>query len=221
MTYNAVIGTTLDQELNIAFQILQYALLSAPGAVLKQALLDKGIAKEVYGSYDDSLYQPVLTIGLKKSNLESKQVFLDTVQEVLQRVVKEGIDPKALLAGINSYEFNHREADFGRMPKGLIYGFYTLQSWLYDDQAPFAHLEANDVFATLRTKMNEGYFEQLIEQYLLQNTHTSFVAVTPDKGLNQRKEEALRTRLKSYQSSLNETEIAELVQNERACGLSK
>ncbi|WP_416294979.1 insulinase family protein [Paenibacillus illinoisensis] len=212
LTYNAVIGTTLDQELNIAFQILQYALLSAPGAVLKQALLDKGIAKEVYGSYDDSLYQPVLTIGLKKSNLESKQVFLDTVQEVLQRVVKEGIDPKALLAGINSYEFNHREADFGRMPKGLIYGFYTLQSWLYDDQAPFAHLEANDVFATLRTKMNEGYFEQLIEQYLLQNTHTSFVAVTPDKGLNQRKEEALRTRLKSYQSSLNETEIAELVQ---------
>ncbi|MCM3171169.1 insulinase family protein [Paenibacillus sp. MER 99-2] len=212
LTYNAVIGTSLDQELNIAFQILQYALLNAPGAVLKQALLDKGIAKDVYGSYDDSLYQPVMTIGLKKSNLESKQVFLDTVQEVLERVVREGIDPKALLAGINSYEFNHREADFGRMPKGLIYGFYTLQSWLYDDEAPFNHLEANDVFASLRTKMNEGYFEQLIEQYLLQNTHTSFVAVTPDKGLSLRKEEALKSRLKSLQASLSKEEIEQLVQ---------
>ncbi|WP_128102770.1 insulinase family protein [Paenibacillus sp. DCT19] len=212
LTYNAVIGTSLDQELNIAFQILQYALLNAPGAVLKQALLDKGIAKDVYGSYDDSLYQPVMTIGLKKSNLESKQVFLDTVQEVLERVVREGIDPKALLAGINSYEFNHREADFGRMPKGLIYGFYTLQSWLYDDEAPFTHLEANDVFASLRTKMNEGYFEQLIEQYLLQNTHTSFVAVTPDKGLSLRKEEALKSRLKSLQASLSKEEIEQLVQ---------
>ncbi|WP_145408482.1 insulinase family protein [Paenibacillus xylanexedens] len=212
LTYNAVIGTSLDQELNIAFQILQYALLNAPGAVLKQALLDKGIAKDVYGSYDDSLYQPVMTIGLKKSNLESKQVFLDTVQEVLERVVREGIDPKALLAGINSYEFNHREADFGRMPKGLIYGFYTLQSWLYDDEAPFTHLEANDVFASLRTKMNEGYFEQLIQQYLLQNTHTSFVAVTPDKGLSLRKEEALKSRLKSLQASLSKEEIEQLVQ---------
>ncbi|MDQ0168794.1 insulinase family protein [Paenibacillus tundrae] len=212
LTYNAVIGTSLDQELNIAFQILQYALLNAPGAVLKQALLDKGIAKDVYGSYDDSLYQPVMTIGLKKSNLESKQVFLDTVHEVLERVVREGIDPKALLAGINSYEFNHREADFGRMPKGLIYGFYTLQSWLYDDKAPFTHLEANAVFASLRTKMNEGYFEQLIQQYLLQNTHTSFVAVTPDKGLSLRKEEALKSRLKSLQASLSTEEIEQLVQ---------
>ncbi|KQY87508.1 peptidase M16 [Paenibacillus sp. Root52] len=212
LTYNAVIGTSLDQELNIAFQILQYALLNAPGAVLKQALLDKGIAKDVYGSYDDSLYQPVMTIGLKKSNLESKQVFLETVHEVLERVVREGIDPKALLAGINSYEFNHREADFGRMPKGLIYGFYTLQSWLYDDKAPFTHLEANAVFASLRTKMNEGYFEQLILQYLLQNTHTSFVAVTPDKGLSLRKEEALKSRLKSLQASLSTEEIEQLVQ---------
>ncbi|MDR6725340.1 Zn-dependent M16 (insulinase) family peptidase [Paenibacillus amylolyticus] len=212
LTYNAVIGTSLDQELNIAFQILQYALLNAPGAVLKQALLDKGIAKDVYGSYDDSLYQPVMTIGLKKSNLESKQEFLDTVHEVLEHVVREGIDPKALLAGINSYEFNHREADFGRMPKGLIYGFYTLQSWLYDDKAPFTHLEANAVFASLRTKMNEGYFEQLIQQYLLQNTHTSFVAVTPDKGLSLRKEEALKSRLKSLQASLSTEEIEQLVQ---------
>lgn len=216
LTYNAVIGTSLDKELNISFQILLYALLNAPGAVLKQALLDKGIAKDVYGSYDDSLYQPVFTVGLKKSNLESKEDFLGTVKEVLERVVKEGFDPKALLAGINSYEFNHREADYGRMPKGLIYGFSSLQSWLYDEEAPFTHLEANDVFAELRTKMNEGYFEQLIEKYLLQNTHTSFVALTPDKGLNSRKEEALKARLKTIQAGLSEEEVQTLIQKTEA-----
>lgn len=216
LTYNAVIGTSLDKELNISFQILLYALLNAPGAVLKQALLDKGIAKDVYGSYDDSLYQPVFTVGLKKSNLSSKEDFLGTVKEVLERVVKEGFDPKALLAGINSYEFNHREADYGRMPKGLIYGFSSLQSWLYDEEAPFTHLEANDVFAELRTKMNEGYFEQLIEKYILQNTHTSFVALTPDKGLNSRKEEALKERLKTIQAGLSEEEVHTLIQKTEA-----
>lgn len=216
LTYNAVIGTSLDKELNISFQILLYALLNAPGAVLKQALLDKGIAKDVYGSYDDSLYQPVFTVGLKKSNLASKEDFLGTVKEVLERVVKEGFDPKALLAGINSYEFNHREADYGRMPKGLIYGFSSLQSWLYDEEAPFTHLEANDVFAELRTKMNEGYFEQLIEKYILQNTHTSFVALTPDKGLNSRKDEVLKARLKTIQAGLSEEEVQTLIQKTEA-----
>ncbi|WP_427050348.1 insulinase family protein [Paenibacillus sp. TC-CSREp1] len=216
LTYNAVIGTSLDKELNISFQILLYALLNAPGAVLKQALLDKGIAKDVYGSYDDSLYQPVFTVGLKKSNLSSKDEFLGTIKEVLERVVKEGFDPKALLAGINSYEFNHREADFGRMPKGLIYGFSSLQSWLYDKEAPFTHLEANDVFAELRTKMKRGYFEQLIEKYLLQNTHTSFVVLTPDKGLNARKEEALKARLKSVQAGLSPEEVQEMIKRTEA-----
>ncbi|MBR2565690.1 MAG: insulinase family protein [Paenibacillus sp.] len=216
LTYNAVIGTSLDKELNISFQILLYALLNAPGAVLKQALLDKGIAKDVYGSYDDSLYQPVFTVGLKKSNLSSKDDFLLTIKEVLERVVKEGFDPKALLAGINSYEFNHREADFGRMPKGLIYGLSSLQSWLYDKEAPFTHLEANDVFAELRIKMKEGYFEQLIEKYLLQNPHTSFVALTPDKGLNARKEEALKARLKSVQAGHSPEEVQEMIKRTEA-----
>ena len=45
LSYNKVIGTSLDEKLYLAFQILDYALLSAPGAPLKKALLDAGIGK--------------------------------------------------------------------------------------------------------------------------------------------------------------------------------
>ena len=38
LSYNKVIGTSLDKELYVAFEILDYALLSAPGAPLKKAL---------------------------------------------------------------------------------------------------------------------------------------------------------------------------------------
>lgn len=212
LTYSAVVGTSLDQELSIAFKILQYALLDAPGAVLTQELLDKGIAGDVYGSYNDSMYQPVFTVTLKQSNLSSKETFLETLNEVLKRIAKDGIDKKSLLAGINSQEFRHREADYGNMPKGLIYNFNALKSWLYDDGAPFTYLQANEVYNKLRQKVDEGYFEQLVEQYLLNNNHVSFVAGIPDHGLGERKEEALQARLKSLKASLNQEQLAEMVQ---------
>ena len=51
LSYNVVVGTSLDVELANAFAVLEYALLSAPGAVLKQALLDAGIGKDIMSSY--------------------------------------------------------------------------------------------------------------------------------------------------------------------------
>ena len=36
--------------------------------------------------------------------------------------LKNGLNKKSLLAGINSSEFRYREADFGHFPKGLLYG---------------------------------------------------------------------------------------------------
>ncbi len=37
LSYNKVVGTSLDEKLYLAFEILDYALLSAPGAPLKKA----------------------------------------------------------------------------------------------------------------------------------------------------------------------------------------
>ena len=53
LSYNKVIGDSLDRELYQAFQILDYALLSAPGAPLKKALVDAGIGKDIMGSYEN------------------------------------------------------------------------------------------------------------------------------------------------------------------------
>ena len=49
ISYNMAIGTTLDAKLYLAFDVLDYALLNAPGAPLKKALLDAKIGKDNYG----------------------------------------------------------------------------------------------------------------------------------------------------------------------------
>ncbi len=120
LSYSAVIGTTLEPKLALAFEILDYALLNAPGAPLKQALLDAKIGKDVIGGFDSSTYQPVFTVTAKNANTQQKQAFVNVIESTLQKLVKEGLNKKALLAGINSSEFKFREADFGNYPKGLI-----------------------------------------------------------------------------------------------------
>ena len=166
LSYNKVIGTSLDRELYLAFQILDYALLSAPGAPLKKALTEAGIGKDIMGSYDNGIYQPIFSVIAKNANLSQKEEFLKVIGEVLQELVKNGIDRKALEAGINYHEFRYREADFGSYPKGLMYGLQILDSWLYDDTKPFIHIDVLDVFEFLKEKLDTGYYENLIQRYL-------------------------------------------------------
>ena len=46
-----------------------------------------------------------------------------------------------------------------------------LSSWLYDDSNPFVLLETNKVFEKLRKMIDTDYFEKLITEYFLKNTH--------------------------------------------------
>ena len=89
LSYNKVIATSLDKELYLAFQILDYALLSAPGAPLKKALTDAEIGKDIMGSYDNGIYQPIFSIVAKNANEDQKQAFVDVIEEVLSDIVIE------------------------------------------------------------------------------------------------------------------------------------
>lgn len=73
LSYNKVVGTSLDEKLYLAFEILDYALLSAPGAPLKKALIDAGIGKDVSGSFDSGIYQPVFSIVAKNANVGAER----------------------------------------------------------------------------------------------------------------------------------------------------
>ena len=159
LSYNKVIGTSLDKELYVAFEILDYALLSAPGAPLKKALLEAGIGKDILGSYDNGVYQPIFSVVAKNANPEQKEEFVTLIEKLLTDMAEHGIDRKALEAGINYHEFQYREADYGRYPKGLMYGLQIMDSWLYDENEPFMHIQALDTFAFLKKQMNTGYFE--------------------------------------------------------------
>lgn len=213
LSYNRVVGDTLDEMLYQAFDVLDYALVSSPGAPVKQALIDAGIGDDVYGSYDAGILQPVFSFVAKNANASQADEFESIIENTLKEVVKTGINKEALLAGINSSEFKFREADFGQFPKGLLFGLNCLDSWLFDDMKPFIHLECLGTFAKLRKAVDTDYFEKLIQVYLLDNTHGSSVTVKPKRGLGNEREEALAKELSDYKASLSDEEIKKLIED--------
>ena len=210
LSVNTVVGDDLDPKLYVAFQILEYTLLDAPGAPLKQALIDAGIGKDILGGYESGILQPFFSVIAKDANKEQKGEFLAIVKGTLRKLADQGINRKSLLAGMNYFEFKYREADYGSAPKGLMYGLQCLDSWLYDGD-PMTHLCYQKTFDFLKKEVENGYFEQLIKDYLLDNPFEAVIVVAPEKNLTAKEDEKLAKKLADYKASLSEEELEKLV----------
>ena len=216
LTYNVSVGTSLDKNLYVAMDVLDYVLCSAPGAILKKALIDAGVGDDVYSSVEGGIYQPYFAVTAKNAKPEDKDKFINIIESELKRAVKEGLPAKAIKAALNHFEFKYREADFGSYPRGLMLGLQALDSWLYDPTLPFLHIEANNTYAFLKDSIDKGYFEDLVSEYILNNTHKSILTVSPHAGLTSEKDNALKEKLSSYKASLTKEQIDQIVENTAA-----
>ncbi|MCE5285201.1 MAG: insulinase family protein [Pelosinus sp.] len=207
-----------NAELSLAFEILTYLLLETPAAPLKKALLDAELGKDVRGSFMGDVVQPCFEIVVSGTNKDKKEKFTLAVDEELKRLVAEGIDKKLIEATINLFEFTLREANFGSRPKGLAYNIKCMESWLYGD-SPLIHLEYSAALEKIKTALTTNYFEELIEKYLLNNTHQALVVLFPQPGLAEEKDEAVRTQLQQYKASLSKEELDDLVKEAAALKL--
>ena len=205
-----VVGTDLDPKLYVAFQILEYTLINAPGAPLKQALLDAGIGHDIFGGYDSGILQPCFSVVAKGADGCQKGEFLAVVKGTLRKLADQGINRKSLLAGLNYLEFRYREADYGTTPKGLMYGLQSMDSWLYGGD-PLTHLEYQDTFDYLKAAVEKGYFEELIRTWLLDNPFEAVLVVKPERNLTAREDAALARKLAQHKAGLSKEEIRRLI----------
>ncbi|AKA71691.1 insulinase family protein [Clostridium scatologenes] len=215
LSMNFSVGNATNTEIYLAFDILEHLLLETPSAPLKKALIDAKIGKDVFGSFEGGILQPMFSIIVKNSNEDQKENFVNIVRDTLSKLVRDGIDKKLIEASINIKEFQLREADYQGYPKGLIYSMKAMDSWLYDEK-PWIHLAYEDTLNKIKTSLQTRYFEDIIEKYILKNNHGSILIVKPAKGLEEEKEAAIKKRLKEYKESLSDKEIEELINNTNA-----
>ena len=197
LSLNYVTGKSTDDEVYTDLNILEYILLEAEGAPLKKALIDAGIGKDVFGSFDNGIQQPVFSIIVKNSDVDKIEEFKNLVYSTLRDVVKNGIDKKLIEGCINTVEFKLREADTGSYPKGLVYYTNAMDSWLYGGD-PLQHIKYEDALNSAKKALTTNHFEKLIEKYILNNNHASLLVLKPEKGLAEKNMLELKDIKKHY-----------------------
>lgn len=206
-----VCGDARDAKTSLALRLLETVLLEGNSAPLRLALLESGICKDAYGQYTGSLRQPVFAVKVSGSEEDKRDEFISTVYRTLQKLTIEGIDKELLEACLNMLEFKLREADFGAYPKGLIYGIGVMDTWLYDGD-PLDGLRYNKMLAELRDGINTGYFESLIENYLLDNTHKVLLTLMPKKGMEEAEQAELAAKMEKIKSGMTDAELDEKIE---------
>ena len=213
LSYNVAAGDSCDNERGLAMQILDYVLFTMPGAPVRKKLIDAGLGKDVDSYYDGGIQQPLFSVIVKNAKKGNEALFIKTLEEALREQAENGLNKKAIYSAINNYEFKYREADFGRFPKGLIYGLNFLNSWLYDDKKALELADSLTPLARLKEKVETGYFEQLIKESFLENTHKAYVYLYPEVGKNERLEEELKEQLARMKDKLNAKQLNYLIED--------
>ncbi len=86
-----------------------------------------------------------------------------------------------------------------------------LESWLYGGDAA-ANLEIGDLFERLREKAENGYFERLIREVLLENPHTCQVVMHPSHTVGSEMRRQEQQRLEEISSGWSMEEKKRLVE---------
>ena len=211
LSYNVSLGEALARRESVGFQALADALVGAPGAPVRKALLDAGIGTDISEIYEADIKQPYYSIIAKNADESKRDAFVRIIEETLAGIATDGVEKTALRAALNHDEFKYREADYGSYPKGLMYGLQMFETWLYDDKKPFEYLELDETYKELKEAVETSYYEELLKTVLLKNKHKSIVVVRPVKGLTGKREKALADRLAAKKAAMSKEEIEAVV----------
>lgn len=203
MSLTFVVGESTECETRLAFEILEQMLLrSTASPLLKTLIMQEQLGMSLSdGGYDSCLMQPVFSITLKGADEKNAIMFEEATLAVLEEIVQKGLDTDLIEAAIESLEFELREMDASYEPIGLGYSKMMLSSYLYGGN-PFNHIAYKKALAHIKAEYQKGYFERLISEYFLGNTHRSLTVVKPSTLLQEAYEEEKSTYLEKVKADL-------------------
>ena len=209
---NFCTGKSTDILLQFGMEILSYILFETNGSPVKKAAVESGLCGDLEGWFDNSTYQMTLNIVGKKCRYEDRFKFKDLVTEKLKELAQNGIDKNLAVSAINYIEFLLREADFGYKPKGLAYGMRMMYGYLHGKD-PIESIKMWKYFDEIRNNVNNGFFENLINEYLINNEHSSYTVIKAQEGLQSKLDNEVKEKLKKYKESLSSDEINKIIKD--------
>ena len=202
-----------DRQTITELSILSYALVSSSASPLRKVLLDSGLGEDLTGGGLDTFKrQATFNVGMKGINADDAEKVEALILETLSQLAEEGIDQATVEAALNTIEFSMRERNTGRFPRGLMTAIYALPAWMHGgDPIDSIAFEERLNIVKQRLAEQDDYFERMIGDYFLDNSHRSTVILTPDPQAGKERDEAERQRLANVHKEMNDDDIQAVI----------
>ena len=188
VAFSYVLGTSLDEDIYQAYDYLDYLLVKAEGAVIKEYFMGLDVCSTVTSLFETGVYQPFYSIifydvhGIEVEELKKK------VEQMIANAVKNHYFQENVSSLFPKTEFEMLEMKSHNFPLGIHYGITCLDSWIYDQEKPVYHLGWKDTFQKLKRKYKDDYFEKIVERTILNNKHSSTVVLENDEPISSKEQ---------------------------------
>jgi Zn-dependent M16 (insulinase) family peptidase len=206
-------GDAADPAESMTLSVLTEILLGHDGSPLTRALVESGLGEDlspVTGLINE-IREILFAAGLRGVKGREELGGQDGGAAVealilgeLRRLVREGIPREEIEAALLSLEFSNREIRRSGGPFSLVWLQRSFRGWLHGKK-PWERLLFVPFFTALKERIarEEGFFEALIQKYLLDNPHRALVLVEPEPGYLEKKEAALTGALDKKERALS------------------
>lgn len=214
LTWGRVAGTFDEREKLVGLDVLTRVLCGDNQAPLTRAVLSQGLAEGVTMDLQDQILQPYLVLEVKNLREEDADKVNEVLTGELERLCREGLPRPRLEAALANLEFKMRERDTGADPQGVVLAVDALASWLYGGD-PAQELVVGDLFDRLRARVEDGWFEDLIREVILDDPHRCQVVLVPSKTAGEARRAREAARLRAAEESWSEADREEIARRQR------
>ncbi|KQX35558.1 peptidase M16 [Devosia sp. Root436] len=223
VSVNWMIDPPADRTEALSHGMLSYLLAGNPAAPLRKALTESGLGEGMTGGgIGAGLRQPMASFGMKGIDPDDAGKVEALILSTLEEIAEKGFATDQLEAAANTFEFSLRENNTGSYPRGLVYMFNALGTWLHEGD-PLGQLKFEDALAALKDKAGKGHFASEIRRLFLDNMHRTTVTLSadPEQGAREAAKEAeiladVRAGLdeKALEATMAETDRLKALQEE-------
>jgi hypothetical protein len=215
VTVNWLLTEVTDTRELMALQILNQILIGTPASPLTVALQESGLGEDLTGGgLDTYARETSFSIGMKGIVAADAPKVEALILETLADLADNGIDRDTIAASLNTLEFEMREKNTGRFPRGLAAFIGMLPQWLHGGDPVDALAFENDLAAVKAAYAeNPQFFEGLIGRFFLQNNHRVTVTLSPDPSVKPRRDEAEQQALAKAKASFDADQIAHIIRD--------
>ena len=192
LTLARITGTWKDRTDNMARGIICDVLTGSNEATLKRAALERGLVQDLSVSVDDTTLQSWITIHAENVTDGREAEVMDLLRETGEQIRREGLDRSALEASLNRAVYSLREDE---EPQGIGRCIRCVGSWIYGGD-PTDALESACMVRELKTYLDNGRFNELAADMLLNTENRVMLHTLPSRTLGEEKRRNERERLR-------------------------